>query len=478
MTTDEKMAWPKYYNRMILQPNPKGDVGVVCCWTKKEDIEKKLDEETKERVCALGQLYSRDGLNYIIRNSFLNPNLKYFVITGLKLSDSSIFFNELLEGKIDGEDVLQKEIPREKIKQFVEWFKDHSYFVEEDELDETIKKLNEKEKNWIEKTEDFPEFEYPKVNSYPSEKMGFRLEDKKIADLWLKVVDRVMKFGHEKPTQYGDMHRELIDVVTVVSGENPDNFYLPEHLTYTREELDDYLKQVMTKEIPEGLSYTYGSRLRDHKNVNQIQSMIDKLKEEDFSRRAVGVLWNVEWDNSNPKPPCLNLVQALVSENKVYFSCYFRSNDMFGSWPQNAMAMRSVHKEIADALGKEMGKMIIVSTSAHIYERDYEKAKKVLEDYKPKLECAQDPRGSFVIELKESKIKVIHMTPDGQAIGEFFGDTAIEIMNQVYPFISDILHALDLGAELQKAEIALKQGINFKQDNPLELGDDAPKVCT
>ncbi len=471
-----KVVWPKYYNKMILQPNPKGDVGVVCCWTKKESIEEKLTPKSKERVCALGQLYSREGLNYIIRNAFLNSGLKYFVITGLKLSDSSMFFENLLNGKIDGEGVLHKEIPKEKVKQFVDWFKSHAYFIEEDKLDETIQGLNASEKNWIEQTEDFAEFAYPEVKSYPSEKMGFRLEDKKIADLWLKVVDRVMKFGHEKPTQYGDMHRELIDVVTVISGEDPDNFYLPDYLIFTKKELNNYLKQVMTKEIPSGLSYTYGSRLRDHRNVNQIRSIIDKLKDVDYTRRAVGVLWNTEWDDGNPKPPCLNLVQALVSENKVYFSCYFRSNDMFGSWPQNAMAMRSIHKEVADALGKEMGKMIIVSTSAHIYERDYERAKKILEEHKPKLECVQDPRGSFVIELKDGRIKVTHMTPDGRAIGEFVGDTAVELMHQVYPFISDILHALDLGAELQKAEIALKQGIAFKQDNPLDFGN-TQNVC-
>ena len=35
--------------------------------------------------------------------------------------------------------------------------------------------------------------------------------------------------------------------------------------------------------------------------------------------------------------------------------------------------------------------------------------------------------------------------------------------------VSQIDHALDLGAELQKAEIALQKGIPYKQDNRLEL---------
>ncbi|MFC1802223.1 thymidylate synthase [Patescibacteria group bacterium] len=464
-----KEKWPKYYNRMILQPNPNGDIGIICGWTKKEVIEEKLDENTKERVAAIGQLYSPEGINYIIRNLFLNPELKYLFVVGLNLSKSFDFFHDFLFRSVEGS-VLHKEIPVHRIEEFRNWFAQHTYFVkDEKELSDFVKSLEKTEEGWTKNAEEFTDPEPVAVDTYPSEKIGFRVEDKKVADAWLKVLDRLVRFGEKKKTQYGDEERVLIGFTTIISEEDPEDFYLPDYLTFGKSELDNYFNQIMTDNIPDDLEYTYGSRLRNHGNVNQIENIIEKLKEEDCTRRAVGVLWNVEIDSNNPKPPCLNLIQAVVNDDKLYLTCYIRSNDMFGGWPQNAMAMLKVQEEIARAVGKKRGKLMIVSNDAHFYERDFGRVKEILKKNKPALECTQDPRGSFVIDIEDNKIKVEQMTPCGQVIKKYYGKTAVEIEHQVYPHVSEILHALDLGSELQKAEVALQLGIDFKQDNPLNF---------
>jgi len=61
------------------------------------------------------------------------------------------------------------------------------------------------------------------------------------------------------------------------------------------------------------------------------------------------------------------------------------------------------------------------------------------------------------------------MDPMGRALQTFSGPTATSLMEQISTYISDVGHALDLGAELQKAQIALEQGIQYNQDNPLEF---------
>ena len=38
--------------------------------------------------------------------------------------------------------------------------------------------------------------------------------------------------------------------------------------------------------------------------------------------------------------------------------------------------------------------------------------------------------------------------------------------------ISQIPHAFDIGAELQKAEIAIKQNLNYIQDQPLNFNEN------
>ncbi len=142
---------------------------------------------------------------------------------------------------------------------------------------------------------------------------------------------------------------------------------------------------------------------------------------------------------------------------------------MYRAWPQNAFALRKVQKEIADALGIKMGKLCIISNSAHIYERDFLAASEMVEKHKPQAECIQDPRGSFALAVEDGKIVASHFSPDGQFIQKFEGQTATEINNQIFTYISEILHALDLGRELMKAELALKNNLSYTQDRELKI---------
>ena len=464
------MEWPKYYKDLLLEPSTDGHIGVVCGWTKKEKIKEALSPDSLARVRVIGQLYSKEGINYIIRNAFLNKHMNYLVVSGLNLSNSQTFLQELLEDPSLGEGIVHQEIPQDKLEEFTSWFKEHVVFEENiEKLNDIIANIPKLKDEWTTEIIDFPEPELVEATDFSSEVVGMRLEDKKIADLWLKILDRIIKYGREKKSQYSEMQRELVGLVSVISGEDPSDPYLPEWVTFTKKELDDYYDQVLTANIPDTLEYTYGSRLRDHKGVDQVQSIVDQIKSEDYTRRAVAFTWDVERDDNNPKAPCLDLVQVLVNEKAIHMTCYFRSNDMYEAWPRNALALRAMQKEIADATEKQLGKLMIISNSAHIYERNYEDAIEKVAKHKPVLECVQDPRGSFVVNLFEDKIKLVHMDPMGRALQTFSGPTAVNLMEQIATYISDVGHALDLGAELQKAQIALEQGLQYNQDNPLEF---------
>ncbi len=92
------------------------------------------------------------------------------------------------------------------------------------------------------------------------------------------------------------------------------------------------------------------------------------------SRRAIAFTWDVVDDINAKSAPCLDLVNAIVQDNKLFLTCYIRSNDMYRAWPQNAFGLRQIQKIIADGVGIKMGKLCIVSNSAHIYERDFLKS--------------------------------------------------------------------------------------------------------
>ena len=462
------MTWPKYYNNQIIIPSTEGYFGIITGWSKKEHINDLILPENKNKIGAIGQLYSKEGINYIIRNIFLNPKISKLIVTGKDLSGSLKFFANFIQTG-QGQEILHKEIPEQKIQQFIDWFKTNTHFIQEEKINEFLNEQPQTNPTWLPELIDFPDPAQRENIDFPSEEIAFRLEDKKIADLWLKILDRIIKFGVNKMCQYSEMQRELINVTTVISAEDPDNPYLPDYLYFTKQDLENYYPQLMTEHIFEGVEYTYGSRLRNFNGINQIEAIIKDLKANSYSRRAIAFTWDVMKDTGNPKSPCLNLINALIQGDQLYLTTYMRSNDMYRAWPQNCFALRKVQKEIADALGIGMGKLCFVSNSAHIYERDFLAASEMVDKHKIKTECTQDPRGSFEIQLEDNKIVASHYSPAGQFIQKFSGTTATEINNQIFTFISDILHALDLGRELMKAELALKNNLTYQQDRELKI---------
>jgi thymidylate synthase len=84
---------------------------------------------------------------------------------------------------------------------------------------------------------------------------------------------------------------------------------------------------------------------------------------------------------------------------------------------------------------------------------------------------ARDARGSFVIGLEPPEILVRHYTPAGEHLQSFRGTNARELGLLLGPYLGEISHAIYLGQELQKAELALALGRPeaYRQDRPLEL---------
>lgn len=470
METQKKLSnseiWPKYYSsQLIINRDPGSKVVLTTGWTKKEDVWNKISLDSRKKISIVGQLYSKEGINFIIRNLFLNPQATFLIITGKDLSGSIREFQSFLNG--EKKEFLHEEIPEERIKEFINYFSRNHAVVELSQIEDFLRKLDLSQlpEKWIAEPIDFPDHKATEVTTFPSEKICFRVEGEKVADVWLEVLDRIIKFGHEKMSQYGEKQRELIDIVTVINNDDPDNPYLPSYLYFKKEDLLNYYPQMMTDKIFEGVEYTYGSRLRNHCGINQVKEMIEKLREENYSRRAVAFTWNVEKDCQNEKSPCLNLIQALVQDDTLYFTAYFRSNDMYKAWPQNAYGLLKIQKEIAEALNLKIGKMAVVSCSAHIYERDFLEAEKMIEKNKPGSKFKLDPRGSFVIEVTDKEILVKHIDNEGIFLQEFRGETARDLRDKISGFVSDPAHGIYLGSELYRAEQALKNKKQFIQDS-------------
>lgn len=96
----------------------------------------------------------------------------------------------------------------------------------------------------------------------------------------------------------------------------------------------------------------------------------------------------------------------------------------------------------------------------------------------PATKIILDPTGSFQISLdpKEKLIICQHYNKDFELDVQINGKDAKSIcdtiikMGLIGNFSGGLAHMANLGRELQKAEIALKEGLEYKQDEPLEIG--------
>ena len=124
--------------------------------------------------------------------------------------------------------------------------------------------------------------------------------------------------------------------------------------------------------------YTYSERLQNYQGRNQLIDIVERLKQDRGSNRAVAVTFNPFIDNERADIPCLQLIQALVRDDKLILSVYFRSNDLYGAFPSNMMFLTYLGMKIANELRVQFDYIDYHCSSLHIYETDYQQALKVI----------------------------------------------------------------------------------------------------
>tara|TARA_Y100000590_G_scaffold180216_1_gene205403 strand:- start:1143 stop:1538 length:396 start_codon:yes stop_codon:yes gene_type:complete len=108
--------------------------------------------------------------------------------------------------------------------------------------------------------------------------------------------------------------------------------------------------------------------------------------------------------------------------------------------------------------------------------------KRITAKYHKIKDWVMDPKGYFLIAIDREK-KLLRVgyckftklgnNPVNDMVAEVVGESAIEIVNTLIreKYISSLQHAGDMGIELCKAELALKNNLNYVQDKDLNIFD-------
>lgn len=111
------------------------------------------------------------------------------------------------------------------------------------------------------------------------------------------------------------------------------------------------------------------------KEIDQIQMIIDQIKNTPDSRRIIVSAWNVGEIENMALPPCHCFFQFYVADNKLSCQLYQRSADVFLGVPFNIASYALFTMMIAQVCDLELGDFVHTLGDAHLYSNHLEQAK-------------------------------------------------------------------------------------------------------
>lgn len=131
------------------------------------------------------------------------------------------------------------------------------------------------------------------------------------------------------------------------------------------------------------LGPVYGAQWRrwncgDGRHIDQLQNVMDTLKNNPDSRRIIISSWNVAEIEKMALPPCHSLFQFYVADNRLSCQLYQRSADTFLGVPFNIASYALLTMMIAKVCGFELGDFVHTTGDTHIYLNHFEQVKEQL----------------------------------------------------------------------------------------------------
>lgn len=113
-------------------------------------------------------------------------------------------------------------------------------------------------------------------------------------------------------------------------------------------------------------------------HIDQIQDIVNALKNNPDSRRMIVSAWNVPEVDQMALPPCHCLFQFYVANGKLSLQLYQRSADTFLGVPFNIASYALLTMMMAQVSGLKSGDFIHTTGDTHLYLNHLEQAKEQL----------------------------------------------------------------------------------------------------
>ncbi len=161
------------------------------------------------------------------------------------------------------------------------------------------------------------------------------------------------------------------------------------------------------------LGPVYGAQWRrwqaaDGRAVDQIETLMQELRQNPNSRRLLVCSWNVGDIDKMALPPCHCLFQFYVADNKLSCKLTQRSADLFLGVPFNIASYSLLTHMVAEQCNLEVGEFIWSGGDCHIYTNHLEQVKLQLSrtPHKlPTLKITRKPESIFDYKFEDFVIE-------------------------------------------------------------------------
>lgn len=222
------------------------------------------------------------------------------------------------------------------------------------------------------------------------------------------LLNNLLIGGSVVPSRNGETRELTMQHITIDQTTDPyiatpgRNVSLPAQIAETMwilagrsdvEWLSNYLPQA-PKFSDDGKTWRggYGPRLRGWStdefahgpggdNVDQLKYIIDLLREDPDTRRAVFTIYDPATDSQPGKDiPCNNWVHFLARDGKLHAHVAIRSNDVMWGWSGiNSFEWSILNQVVAAYAGLHPGTITYDISSLHLYEHHYDKAQRIVD---------------------------------------------------------------------------------------------------
>ena len=310
----------------------------------------------------------------------------------------------------------------------------------------------------------------------PSDQIGHQVSRPSPLQCWQELVVRAMRFGQPARLKKG-LRLELLNVRAVVREPSEAADSVLQSYGFRVEQFRAYQRKILDPVLPEGISYTYGNRLRGHFDQGQngrdtLETVIHRLSADPETRHCYVSLWDTAQDlaqtQSDDAVPCLTTLFFRRAQGALTMTATYRSHNLLTAWLENVYGLMAVQDHVARRIGAAIGPLTVISHSLTIdpsstrlaYGDAINQSWKSDDDFiDGKYRLREDPCGYFVVTSDSERGELVaEHRYAGVLVKQYRGRRAHEIEAAVVRdmAVSLISHAMWLGRELAQKEQALR----------------------